>query len=164
MTLQPQRHSRSRIEVDSEKTVKYFSEQAAAEHEISFYLEVPWACPKLFDYDATSIVIETLPVAIDIPYWKPKRLFLELLQRLHLHDIHHRDAHVKNILKRTDGYPVLIDWEFAIRQKSIYSYDIFGPARSGIPIPDGHKFIVPACNAAQWWGSPEPHSISRRWR
>jgi hypothetical protein len=81
-----------------------------------------------------------------------------LLLRLHAEGVHHRDVHVRNLVRAADGRPLLIDWETAIHWPSALSYDLHGPDASGVPVPEIH-----AAHTPQWWGSPQRMSIRSQW-
>lgn len=154
------RTPRSFVEVRPDVTIKRFVTREGAAHELFFYQAVPWACPELLDHDDLSLTMRTYECAYNLPDWKPVRELRELLQRLHARGIHHRDLHVKNVLRAPDGSPVLIDWECAVFMETALSYDLSGPGVSRVPVPDLHVRlnVTPA-----WWHSPERHSISNQW-
>lgn len=151
---------RSYVEVGPDVTVKRFVRPESAAHELSFYKLVPWACPELLDHDELTLTMRTYECAVDLPDWKPLGELRALLQRLHRVGVHHRDLHVKNVLRRPDGSPVLIDWECAVVMRTHLSYDLSGPGVSKVPVPDLHVRlnVTPA-----WWHSRERHSIFNRW-
>lgn len=153
------RTPRSFIEVGPEVTIKRFVTPEGAAHELGFYRLVPWACPELLAHDEYSITLRTHEVAFDLPDWKPWRELRALLQRLHAAGVHHRDLHVKNVLRGPEG-PVLIDWECAVVMETDLSYDLSGPGVSKVPVPELHRRlnVTPA-----WWYSSERHSICNKW-
>lgn len=148
---------RALVRVGPVHTTKQYATAAEAEAEAAWYQLVPWAAPRLIDLDGPTLTIQTHPVATSIPHWRPAQALFELLTRLHAEGIHHRDVHVRNIVKGPHG-PLLIDWETALHQPSPVSYDLYGPDASGIPAPPIHDGYTP-----QWWGSTQRMSISNRW-
>jgi 2-polyprenyl-3-methyl-5-hydroxy-6-metoxy-1,4-benzoquinol methylase len=147
---------RARVVVRPDRTIKTYSDPALAAVEAGWYQRVPWACPRLLDFDGAELVIETCRAGTT-PGWRPADELRELLVALHAAGIHHRDVHVRNVVRRS-GRPLLIDWETAIHQPSDLSYDLWGPDRSGVPVPDLHRGLAPA-----WWGSPQHVSIKNQW-
>lgn len=150
---------RAMVKVGRSCTVKRYATAAAAWAEVEWYERVPWAAPRLLDVEGAALIVETLPVAAALPGWRPAAALRELLEALHAEGVHHRDVHVRNIVRAGDGRPLLIDWETAIHQPAALSYDLHGPDASGVPVPEIHAGLTP-----QWWGSPQPASISKRWR
>ncbi len=102
-------------------------------------------------------MIQTCHAGTKLPEWRPVEALRELLGALHAEGIHHRDVHLKNVVRRS-GRPLLIDWETAIFHPSEFSYDLWGPEKSGVPIPDIHRRMIPA-----WWGSKLRMSIKNQW-
>lgn len=137
---------------------KTFDDPSAAQAEADWYRRVPWAAPKLLQHDDDVLILERLPTAFEDPDWRPAAELRELLGRLHRAGIHHRDVHVKNIVRGPGDYPLLIDWECAVQMSAAHSYDLHGPDVSGVPVPDIHRGLTP-----QWWGSRSSMSINRRW-
>lgn len=152
------RRRRATIRVTADVTVKTHLTAAAAEAEAAWYRRVPWAAPRLLAVDGPALTVETLPTAAHSRGWRPVAELRHLLERLHGHGIHHRDVHVRNVVRGAGGVPLLIDWETAIHWPAARSYDLHGPASSGVPVPDIHAGLTP-----QWWGSAQPSSISQRW-
>lgn len=149
--------NRALIRVGPAHTLKQYATTIEAEAEAAWYQRVPWAAPKLLDLDGPTLTIETLPVATRLPHWRPSQALFELLTALHNEGVHHRDVHVKNIVKGPEG-PLLIDWETAIDHPSPVSYDLYGPDASGIPAPEIHDGFQP-----QFWESTQCMSIRNRW-
>lgn len=150
--------NRARVKVLPDRTTKTYLDPALAAIEAEWYLRVPWACPRLLDLDGATLTIETRHVATAFPEWRPIEPLRELLSALHAEGIHHRDLHLKNVVKGPAGQPLLIDWETAIEYPAELSYDLHGPEASGVPIPEIHRRLIPA-----WWGSREKMSIKNQW-
>lgn len=152
-------HQRSIVEVGPEFTKKRFSTVEGAAHELSFYQLMPWACPELVDYDDLTLTMRTHEVATDLPDWRPVKAMRSLLMRVHAVGVHHRDVHVKNVLRGPDG-PLLIDWECAVVMPTPLSYDLSGPGVSDVPVPPLHvkMEVQPA-----WWFSTDVDSLHQRW-
>jgi len=112
----------------------------------------------LLDFDGATLTIETRHAGTAFPEWRPIEPLRELLSALHAEGIHHRDLHLKNVVKGPAGQPLLIDWETAIEYPAELSYDLHGPEASGVPIPEIHRRLIPA-----WWGSREKMSIKNQW-
>lgn len=130
-----------------------------AQHEISFYLAAPWACPKLLDHGHNWLEMERLRPASRVRGWEPDYRLWSLLERLGREGIHHRDSHGANIVLEVDGYPRLIDWDAAIRWPSPLglSYDLYGPEVSGVPRPPQHwTRSVPV-----WWSEAQKSRYPR---
>lgn len=146
---------RNRIVYTGKTVTKHFADPAAAGREQHWYQTVPWACPTLLAYTDTSITVARCTPATrhDID------AIVELLKRLDLEDVHHRDVHPGNIVASLDG-PKLIDWETATYHPAP-SYDLYGPA-SGVPVPDIHAALTSGYH--MWLMSPHPMSIARLWR
>ena len=152
-----QRHDRSTVDLYDDHVVKRFTNRDAMNRELSIYQFIPWACPRLLDFDDMSIMIERRPLAVDHPEWRPVNAMRALIDRLFSMNIHHRDIHAKNIVMGHDGEPLLIDWETAITQQADESYDLVGPS-SGVPKPIEHDGYQ-----AQWWGSGATRFALDRW-
>jgi hypothetical protein len=150
--------TRAVVEVRPDVTIKTYRDPIAAAEEANWYKIVPWAAPKLIDFDGLSLVIETCDRATDHLDWRPVAALRDLLTMLHDEAIHHRDLHLKNVVRGRDGRPLLIDWETAIIHPADLSYDLVGPEASGVPIPMIHRRFIPA-----WWGSRERMSIKNQW-
>lgn len=154
----PERHGRARVTLFDDRVVKQFSTVERFLREKSFYELVPWACPTLLDADRDrlALTVERLPVAVDLPDWRPIDELKVLLAYLFYCGVHHRDVHVKNIVS-DGGAPKLIDWETAIvDQSAVASYDLVGPELSGVPKPvelEGYQ--------TQFWGGNTRFSIAR---
>lgn len=155
----PQRHDRAVVTLHDDVVVKTFSDVAAADRECTWYSEFGWATPWMVDRDGATVVIERLPLAVELPDWRPVAEMRALLERLHRCNVHHRDVHAKNVVRMPDGSPRLIDWETALIQSCGWSYDLHGPDRSGIPKPEIHARF-----RAQWWGGDTPFSLGRFWQ
>lgn len=152
---------RAVVHVGPKWTVKRYRTQDEALVEAAWFERVPWAAPELVCLDDTDLVIATLPVAANIPGWRPANELRWLLERLRNQGLHHRDVHTKNIVMGEDGMPLLIDWETAIEWESEYGYDLHGPEVSGVPIPELHtRYGLDA----QWWGSPQEYAIGYEWK
>lgn len=152
------RRPRATIRVGPTETVKTFHDPETFCRELGWYLAIPWAVPELVDHDITklTLTVRSYPVAIDLR-WRPVRALYELLKALHDLDLHHRDVHVKNVVRGPQG-PLLVDLETMIRQPSELSYDLYGPD-SGVPVPEIHQDHYP-----QWWGAKNRMSIGVAWR
>lgn len=149
---------RAVVEVFPDRTIKTYKEHALAAVEAEWYLRLPWACPRLLDLDGATLTIETCHAGTAFPEWRPVVELRELLSAVHAEGVHHRDVHLKNVVKGPGGRPLLIDWETAIEYPSEFSYDLHGPDVSGVPIPEIHRRLIPA-----WWGSREKMSIKNQW-
>lgn len=150
---------RAVVSVGPRRTTKRHRSPEAARAEAAWYERVPWAAPRLLAVEGSTLVLETCtPQARCDPGWRPVRELHELLRRLHAAGVHHRDVHVRNLVRDTDGRVLLIDWETALRQPSAVSYDLYGPEASGVPVPELHARHTP-----QWWGSPQRMSIRSQW-
>lgn len=150
---------RATVRVRPDRTIKRHRTEAAAAAEAAWYERVPWAAPRLLDLAGRTLVIETCtPQARCGPRWRPVAELHALLLRLHAEGIHHRDVHVRNIVRGQDGRPLLIDWETATHQPTDLSYDLHGPDASGVPVPEIHAQHTP-----QWWGSAQRMSIKSQW-
>ena len=159
-TVLPQRHDRSTITIDRDVdvVVKRFRTFEAFEREVRAYRALPWACPPLLDLGWKRITLPNLTTAAEDPHWRPISETRNLLERIHSAGWHHRDVHAKNLVRMPDGSPRLIDWETSIRNPDAPSYDLRGPAGSGIPKPAEH-----AGYSAQWWGGATKFSLARWW-
>lgn len=162
MTLEvlPERHGRAVTILGDGWVAKTFRDRDRFELECSFHGLVPWAMPRVLDTStvACTVVTERLPVAVDLPDWRPVAELRALLERLERAGVHHRDVHTKNIVRGADGGPLLIDWETATIAPGKPSYDLHGPDRSGIAVPSEHDGYTP-----QWWGATTRWSIRRAW-
>lgn len=149
---------RAKVEVFPDRTIKTYIDQSLAAVEAEWYLRLPWACPRLLDLDGATLTIETCYTGTAYPEWRPVVELRELLSAVHAEGVHHRDVHLKNVVKGPGGRPLLIDWETAIEYPAEFSYDLYGPDVSGVPIPEIHRRLIPA-----WWGSREKMSIKNQW-
>lgn len=149
--------NRAVVVVGAHTTTKIFTDPACCATELHYYQAAPWACPDLVDHGNSHIVIPTYPTAAMLPDWRPAGELLDLLLRLQAEGIHHRDVHVKNVVKTPTG-PKLIDWESAITVPGFLSYDIYGPYESGLTPPEIHEELIP-----QHWNSKEFSSIANVW-
>jgi hypothetical protein len=149
---------RARVAVLPDRTTKTYKIPSLAAAEASWYRRVPWATPRLLDFDGLKLTIETRHAGTAFPHWRPADALRELLSALHAEGIHHRDVHLRNVVKGKHGVPLLIDWETAIECPAEYSYDLWGPDFSRVPVPDVHRRLLPA-----WWGSTEKMSIMNQW-
>lgn len=156
----PQRHGRSTVTLHDHFVVKQHHDRARFVLELDCYRTFRDSAPKLFKWDreTLTLTIERLPLACDLPEWKPVAQLRALLERLEARGVHHRDVHTKNIVRAADGSPLLIDWETAIVAHGCPSYDLFGPEVSGISKPVEHTDY-----AAQWWDAGTRWSIGRAW-
>lgn len=152
------RRPRAVIRVGPEVTIKSHVDAAAAAAEAGWYERVPWAAPRLLAVHGPDLHLQTLPVAAHLHTWRPVEQLRALLERLHGEGIHHRDVHVRNLVRGEGDEPLLIDWETAIHQPSPRSYDLHGPDASRVPVPHIHAGLTP-----QWWGSAQQSSIAKRW-
>jgi hypothetical protein len=76
---------------------------------------------------------------------------LARVEELHAHSICHRDLHVGNIVVRA-GVPLFIDTEFAIATDPAEPcYDLLGPERSRVPVPERHAVQQNANQHGVWW-------------
>lgn len=150
---------RATVRVGLTRTTKRHRSAAAAAAEAAWYERVPWAAPRLLAVDGPVLVLETCTPQVRCgPAWRPVDQLRDLLLRLHTDGIHHRDVHVRNLVRAPDGRPLLIDWETAIHLPSDLSYDLHGPDASGVPAPEIHTNHTP-----QWWGSQQRMSIRSQW-
>lgn len=151
---------RAVVNVGPEWTVKRYRTEAEAAEEAQWYKRVPWAAPRLICRDGPDLILPTLPVAADFPAWRPVADLRALLVRLHAAGIHHRDVHTKNVVMGDMGHPLIIDWETAVAQEAALSYDMYGPAESGVSVPPMHERLG---IAPQWWGSKQRYAIGFEW-
>ena len=149
---------RANVSVLPDRTTKTYKDSALASAEAGWYRRLPWATPRLLDFDGLTLTIETRHPGIAFPHWRPAGALADLLGALHHEGVHHRDVHLRNVVKGGHGVPLLIDWETAIDQPSRYSYDLWGPDLSGIAVPEIHTRHIPA-----WWGSTDRTSIMNQW-
>ena len=149
---------RATVEVYADRTTKAYHDHSMAQSEADWYQRVPWACPELLDFDGFKLTIATAHTAEAFPEWRPVGALREILVELHRLGVHHRDVHVKNVVKGPRGTPLLIDWETALHFPSRLSYDLHGPDASGVQIPDIHRRLIPA-----WWNSIQRTSIMNQW-
>jgi hypothetical protein len=149
---------RARVAVLPDHTTKTYKIPSLAAAEAEWYRRVPWATPRLLDFDGLKLTIETRHAGTAFPHWRPADALRELLSALHAEGIHHRDVHLRNVVKGKHGVPLLIDWETAIEQPAEYSYDLWGPDVSRVPVPTIHARHIPA-----WWGSTDRTSIMNQW-
>lgn len=154
----PKRHGRTVVEIHDEWVVKRFTGRRAKDRERFFYMLLPDCCPRLLDHDDMSLTIERLPVATELPEWKPVAQTRALIERIFAAGVHHRDVHAKNLVRGRDGSPLLIDWETACIQRADRSYDLVGPDASGVPTPVEHDGYQ-----AQWWDSGATRFALGRW-
>ena len=155
---------RATIIVRDEKTTKTFRDSKVFEAERNWYINTPWACPKLLSAKDNVLTIETGQLA---RFGKVSEL-LALLERLQRNGIHHRDVHPKNIVYTPDGMR-LIDWETAcLTESGAPSYDLYGPEISGIKVPKVHRDLGKTKNSpngyAMWLGADHPASVKNQWR
>jgi hypothetical protein len=81
---------------------------------------------------------------------------LARVEELHGYGVCHRDLHVGNVVVR-DGVPLLIDTEFAIAaDPAAPCYDLVGPDRSGVPVPQRHAEQPNANRHGVWWDADNP--------
>jgi hypothetical protein len=96
-----------------------------------------------------------------LPRWRPAHseaewqemglMVLARVEELHSHGICHRDLHVGNVVVH-DGVPLFIDMEFGLRSDPAgVCYDLVGPERSGIAVPDRHAVQANANRNGVWW-------------
>ena len=150
-------HGRAALQIADDYVVKEFTDPDSCERERRIYEQFPQFCPRLLDATDSTLTIERLPVAVDDPTWRPVEATIELLEALNTVGLHHRDAHVKNLVRGPDG-PLLIDWETAVVAPGVPSYDLYGPDVSGVPSPTIHKGWPD-----QYWGTPTRFSFGRWW-
>lgn len=153
------RHDRAVVELHDDRVIKTFATDKAAEREWRWYAQFPWATPKMVSRNGSTVVLQRLPLASELPEWRPVDQMRTLLERLHRSHVHHRDVHALNVVRMPDGTPRLIDWETAFVQRCDYSYDLHGPELSGIPKPVEHDGY-----SAQWWGAGTKYSLGRWWK
>ena len=150
---------RALVRVGPQRTIKRYRTPAEAHAEAAWYGRVPWASPRLLAVDGATLVLETCTPQVRCgPDWRPVAELHELLRRLHAEGIHHRDVHVRNLVRGHHGEVLLVDWETAIHRPTPRSYDLHGPDVSGVPVPDIHARHTP-----QWWASPQRYSIRSQW-
>lgn len=149
-----------RVFLDMEQVVvkEHVSLSAAADEE-DWYRALPWACPRLVARFGRTLVVERLPTALELlGEWADPEGLRTLLERLHERGVHHRDVHLGNVVRGSDGRPLLIDWETAVHAPGEPSYDLVGPGGTGVPPPDlqepGHY---------HWWGCGGRIGISQAW-
>ncbi len=154
---------RATIVVGSEHTTKTFHDLDAFDRERNWYIDLPWATPKLISARNGVITMKTGQIARhgDIEE------LVNLLNRLQCNGIHHRDVHPRNIVHTPDGMR-LIDWETAIAgEPGAPSYDLNGPGGSGVPVPKIHQAIRSKNSPngySMWIGSDHPASVKTQWR
>ena len=159
MKTLPKRHGRAVVELHDDRVVKTFADASYAEREWRWYARFPWATPRMVSRDGATVIVERLPLASELPDWRPVDQMKALLERLHASHVHHRDVHAKNVVRMPDGSPRLIDWETALIQRADYSYDIHGPDLSGVDKPAEHEGYSP-----QWWDAGTKFSLGRWWK
>lgn len=150
---------RNTITETETQVVKRFTHRDHYLLEVSAYRDFAWAAPRLLlqnDVDL-SIVVERLPTAEQLTWWKPAESLRKLLQRLHDFGVNHRDVHVGNIVCDPVRGPLLIDWELHTRNVGKVSYDLHGPKKSGVQQPAGQR------GAPMWWGAKHERAVGLRW-
>lgn len=154
------RRQRSVIRLCGDEVHKTHFSRRAADREAGWYEALPWAAPRLLRRNDNTLVIRRLETAEELPQWRPVAELAELLYRMEAVGVHHRDVHVKNVVRLPGGAPVLIDWETAVQRDAAPSYDLCGPKVSGVPVPRIHAKLR---EPAQWWGARFPSSIGKAW-
>ena len=154
---------RATIIVGSEKTTKHFHDIEVFEAERNWYINTPWACPKLLSARDNVLTIETGQLARHGDIGE----LIALLERLQRNGIHHRDVHPKNIVHTPDGMR-LIDWETAcLTEPGAPSYDLYGPEISQVNVPKIHQEIRSKNSPdgyRMWIGASHPASVKTQWR
>ncbi len=161
----PQQLSKTRADltIHGSTVTKRYRSPADALNEIGWYQTLPTGiCPNLIDADPTNgvLVIAYHHPANELQGYRPVKALAELLEELETRGVHHRDVHPGNIVDGPHG-PLLIDWETAVSAAGL-SYDLHGPAVTGIPIPSIHQAL--GTGYAMWWGSDHRMSIKNAWR
>lgn len=154
------KRQRSVIRIRGDEVHKTHFNDRAADRETGWYEVLPWAAPKLLRREGNTLILQKLETAEELPQWRPVEELAALLHQLEAIDVHHRDVHVKNIVRLPCGKPALIDWETAVHQEAPCSYDLCGPKVSGVPIPRIHAKLR---EPAQWWGARFSSSIGKAW-
>lgn len=158
---------RARIEVGPAITVKTYHDPLHACNEIDWYRKVGTLyAPELIDYDLSRgrLVMRT---GLPVQHSRAAELHA-MLRDMEDRGIHHRDVWPGNLVT-IDGGLYLIDWETAIQVMNPMrpSYDLHGPERSRLAVPDIHAAIRSprSPNGYQmWWGANHPCSIKSMWR
>jgi len=142
------------VHCENDHVIKRFRTPEDCALEARWYRRVPHLCPELIAVDGTDLVTKRYPVAWETPEWRDVDALLRLLRAVEAEGLHHRDAHLRNIVLR-DGEPLLIDWYTAMECPQARSYDLFGEA-SLLPKPERHLDF-------QSWDTPNPYSIKEAW-
>lgn len=157
------RKARADLTITAQTVTKRYHSPARAANEIHWYRTLPFGCPQLIDADPDT---GTLVIAYHPPAThRPTTELLDLLRELEALHVHHRDVHPGNIVAGPDG-PLLIDWETAILA-DCPSYDLYGPAVSGLPVPDIHTALRSKSSPngyVMWVGADHRMSIRNQWR
>jgi serine/threonine protein kinase len=162
--------TRARLLTVKDVVIKQYYDPKLAAAEAYWYERVPWACPKLLDFDPEKgkLTIQYRPSALDNPGWRPVQELLDMLADLHTLGINHRDVWPGNLVIGEGGEPLLIDWETAIEVPPHFpSYDLHGPLKSRIAPPAIHRAIRSARSPngyEMWVGANHPCSIKSMWR
>jgi hypothetical protein len=79
---------------------------------------------------------------------------VERLEEMHRYGICHRDVHDGNVVL-SDRNPLFIDFAFAIDSDPLRPcYDLEGPEKSGVPVPDQHLAFSDEHRHGVWWDAP----------
>lgn len=155
---------------DSVKVCDEIVKKTFKEDSVFFENEVKWynqlrdsdLTPKLLSVEGTTLTMERKGVDLyshirknpNFDKIEMGKMACELICKLHKLGVAHRDVHTKNILVCKDRL-YLIDFEFTTTS-GVRSYDLYGPDRSGIPIPEMH--LKNGILNGVWWDSELPKS------
>lgn len=138
---------------------KIFSCESSLRNELYFYNLFPTFSPEVFEVKPRVLIMERLLTVSDFGKDGISRESVyEMLLNISEAGVHHRDAHILNIAIDKTNNPKLLDWETAIEYKSPFSYDLFGPDISGVPIPPIYQEygFLP-----EWWGAGLDFSLGK---
>jgi len=150
---------RNNISVSEDTVVKSFTYRDHYNLEVSAYRDFAWAAPRLLHADdiKMTIVVERLVTAEELKTWHPRESLRKLLQRLHDFGVNHRDVHVGNVVRHPTRGPLLIDWEHHTRNVGPFSFDLYGPDKSGVSQPEGQRGIP------MWWDAKHKRALGVAW-
>jgi len=130
--------------------------------EVLAYKELPWACPKLINYNDCQLEIERcVPILELSPVESLKYrddLWL-LLENIHKAGWWHCDANLVNVVIHYTRGVLLIDWENLRKRTSDVSYDLYGAVAANAEVeykphrPDG-----------VFWSSGTKTSAANYWK